>query len=131
MAKIYRVIQIKIELVGLRKCPYDHRLTNESYLSAITGQTFLRVSTYNKMAAANINRHRYGTKVRHCHDAVSYCKLQCDTIRYDIVNRPGLREGDLMLVVVVTFFNHNFVNCKATLIVAIKMYEIKIQYKPK
>jgi len=35
------------------------------------------------------------------------------------------------VVVVVTFFNHNFVNCKATLIVAIKMYEIKIQYKPK
>jgi len=27
----------------------------------------------------------------------------------------------LMIVVVVTFFNHNFVNCKATLIVAIKI----------
>ena len=27
--------------------------------------------------------------------------------------------------VVVTFFNHNFVNCKATLILAIKIYEIK------
>jgi len=26
---------------------------------------------------------------------------------------------------VVTFFNHNFVNCKATLILAIKIYEIK------
>jgi len=25
-------------------------------------------------------------------------------------------------VVVVTFFNHNFVNCKATLILAIKIY---------
>jgi len=37
----------------------------------------------------------------------------------------------LSVLVVVTFFNHNFVNCKATLIVAIKMYEIKIQYKPK
>jgi len=29
------------------------------------------------------------------------------------------------LLVVVTFFNHNFVNCKATLILAIKIYEIK------
>ena len=29
------------------------------------------------------------------------------------------------VVVVVTFFNHNFVNCKATLILAIKIYEIK------
>ena len=28
------------------------------------------------------------------------------------------------VVVVVTFFNHNFVNCKATLILAIKIYEI-------
>jgi len=26
----------KIELVSLRKCPYDHWLTNEAYLSAIT-----------------------------------------------------------------------------------------------
>ena len=26
---------------------------------------------------------------------------------------------------IVTFFNHNFVNCKATLILAIKIYEIK------
>ena len=33
--------------------------------------------------------------------------------------------GLLILVVVVTFFNHNFVNCKAALIVAIKIYEIK------
>jgi len=30
-----------------------------------------------------------------------------------------------IVVVVVTFFNHNFVNCKATLILAIKIYEIK------
>jgi len=27
----------------------------------------------------------------------------------------------MIVVVVVTFFNHNFVNCKATLIVAIKI----------
>ena len=29
------------------------------------------------------------------------------------------------VVVVVTFFNHNFVNCKVILILAIKIYEIK------
>ena len=83
MAKIYRVIQIKIELVGLRKCPYDHRLTNESYLSAITGQTFLRVSTYNKMAA-NINRHRYGTKVRHSPYAFT-TTMPCHTANYNAI----------------------------------------------
>jgi len=33
-------------------------------------------------------------------------------------------------VVVVTFFNHNFVNCKATLILAIKIYEIKYNISP-
>jgi len=31
----------------------------------------------------------------------------------------------LLVVVVVTFFNHNFVNCKATLIWRLKIYEIK------
>ena len=31
----------------------------------------------------------------------------------------------IVTVVVVTFFNHNFVNCKATLILVIKIYEIK------
>jgi len=30
------------------------------------------------------------------------------------------------LVVVVTFFNHNFVNCKATLILAIKMMPLPL-----
>ena len=30
-----------------------------------------------------------------------------------------------VVVVVVTFFNHNFVNCKATLIRRLKIYEIK------
>ena len=34
-------------------------------------------------------------------------------------------EKDNAVVVVVTFFNHNFVNCKATLMLAIKIYEIK------
>jgi len=36
MAKIYRDIKNKIESVSLRKCPYDHRLTNKAYLSAVT-----------------------------------------------------------------------------------------------
>jgi len=35
------------------------------------------------------------------------------------------RELVVVVIVVVTFFNHNFVNCKATLILAIKIYEIK------
>ena len=30
----------------MRKCPYDHRLTNNAHLSAITVQTFLGVFTY-------------------------------------------------------------------------------------
>ena len=34
-------------------------------------------------------------------------------------------SGKDQMIVVVTFFNHNFVNCKATLILAIKIYEIK------
>jgi len=32
---------------------------------------------------------------------------------------------------VVTFFTHNFVNCNATLILAIKNLQNKRQYKPK
>jgi len=32
------------------------------------------------------------------------------------------QAAKLVVVVVVTFFNHNFVNCKATLILAIKIY---------
>jgi len=31
----------------------------------------------------------------------------------------------LSVVVIVTFFNHSFVNCKAALTLASKMYEIK------
>jgi len=36
MAKIYRVIQIKLDQFGLSKCSYYHRLTNKAYLSAVT-----------------------------------------------------------------------------------------------
>jgi len=35
------------------------------------------------------------------------------------------RDVSVIIVVVVTFFNHSFVNCKATLILEIKIYEIK------
>jgi len=44
MAKIYRVIQIKLIQFVSRKCPYDDRPTNEASLRAISQwQTFLRV----------------------------------------------------------------------------------------
>ena len=46
-----------------------------------------------------------------CND-VEYLYTQFIDIIFDIVSRS---------VVVVTFFNHNFVNCKATLILAIKI----------
>ena len=36
----------KIESVSLRKCPYDHRLVNEAYLSAITATNISRSLTY-------------------------------------------------------------------------------------
>ena len=54
----------KIESVSLRKCPYDHWLTNKAYLSAIT-VTNISPSFSHKMAA-KINWHRYGTKLRYC-----------------------------------------------------------------
>ena len=55
----------KIESVSIRKCPYDHWLTNKAYLSAITATSIFRSFTY-KMAAKT-GWHRYGTKLRHCH----------------------------------------------------------------
>ena len=55
----------KTESVILRKCPYDHWLTNKAYLSTITVRNISQSFTY-KMAA-KINWHRYGTKWRHCH----------------------------------------------------------------
>ena len=39
----------KIESVSLRKCQYDHRLTNKAYLSAITVTNIYQSFTY-KMA---------------------------------------------------------------------------------
>ena len=73
MAKICRVMQIKLESVSLRKCPYDHRLANKVYLSAITLKTFFRVFTY-KMAA-KINWHRHGTNLLHYHPMYTQCRL--------------------------------------------------------
>jgi len=40
-------------------------------------------------------------------------------------------EYIVVVVVVVTVFNHNFVNCKATLILEIKNLRNRVQYKPK
>jgi len=75
MAKIYRVIQIKLnQLKKMSIWPYDHWLANNAYLSAISQwQTFIRVFTY-KMAA-KINWRRYGTKLRHCEPM--YTAVQC------------------------------------------------------
>jgi len=42
--------------------------------------------------------------------------------RKDLTTVP---EYYVVVLVVVTFFNHNFVNCKATLIWRLKIYEIK------
>jgi len=39
------------------------------------------------------------------------------------------RTRGVVVVVVVTFFNHNFVNCKATSILEVKNKRNKIQYK--
>jgi len=52
MAKIYRVIQIKLDQLTLTKCPYDQCLTgtNKAYLSAITVTNFSQSFT-NKTAA--------------------------------------------------------------------------------
>jgi len=57
MAKIYRVIQIKVNQLV--------RLSNKAYLSAITVTNIFHIFTYNM--AAKMNWHRYGTKLRQCH----------------------------------------------------------------
>ena len=45
MAKIYRVIRIKLKSVSLRTRLYDRRLTNKAYLCAIT-VTYISQSFY-------------------------------------------------------------------------------------
>ena len=55
----------EMESVNLRKCPYDHQLTNKAYLSATTVASIFHSFTY-KMAAKT-SWYRHGTKLRHCH----------------------------------------------------------------
>ena len=55
----------KLESVSLRKCPHDHWHTTKAHLSALTVASICRSFTY-KMAAKT-GRHRYGTKLHHCH----------------------------------------------------------------
>jgi len=64
---------IKIESVSLRRCPYDHWLTNKAHLSAITVTNISHSFTY-KMAA-KMNWHRYGTKLRHCHHVYRFLAI--------------------------------------------------------
>jgi len=55
----------KIESFGLRERPYDHRLINNAYLSAVTLTNISQSFTYEM--AAQIDWHRNGTKLRHYH----------------------------------------------------------------
>jgi len=81
----------KIESVSLRKCPYDHWLTNKAYLSAITvGLTRIFRSFTYKMAVKT-GWHRYGTKLRHCHRMYSGAHT-CYTEGY-LASRRASTEG--------------------------------------
>jgi len=62
----------KNESVSLRECPYDHRLTNKAYISAITLTKISQSFTY--QMAAEINRHRYGTEL---YDTIRDAILTC------------------------------------------------------
>jgi len=55
----------EMESVNLRKCPYDHQLTNKAYLGTVTITSIFQSFTC-KMAAKT-RWHRYGTKLRYCH----------------------------------------------------------------
>ena len=48
-----------------------------------------------------------------------------------MIIKASMLKVVVVVVVVVTFFNDNFVDCKATLILEIKNLRNKIQYKPK
>ena len=62
MAKIYRVIQIKLDQLTLTKCPYDQWLTgtNKACLSAITvtniSQEFLPIRWRQKSAGTDMEQ---------------------------------------------------------------------------
>jgi len=73
--------------ISLRKCPYDHWLTNKAYLSAITVTGIFRSFTY-KMAPKT-GWHRYGTKLRHCHPMYisarsGYCTELCSALQHHL-----------------------------------------------
>jgi len=55
----------RTEWVSVRKCPYDHWLTNKAFFSAITVINITQSFTY-KMVA-KVDWHGYGTKLCHCH----------------------------------------------------------------
>jgi len=73
MAKIYRVYR----KITLRKCPYDHWLTNKACLSAVTVTNISQSFSYKMAAKVDWNRH--GTKLRHCHPMCS--RFRCATWR--------------------------------------------------
>ena len=58
------------------------------------------------------------SRSRNCEQEIARC---CTTLR----GRRCHSHITVVVVVVVTFFNHNFVNCKATLIWRLKIYETK------
>jgi len=68
------IVLFKWNWISLRKCPYDHWLTNNAYLSVITVTNISKNFTY-KMAA-KINWHKYGTKLRHYHPLYVICLLR-------------------------------------------------------
>ena len=74
MAKIYRVIQIKLNQTVL-KCSHDHRFTDKAYLNAITVTNISR-GFYRQDGVVEINRHRYGTKLRHCHTVYKLVRIR-------------------------------------------------------
>jgi len=61
------VLSNKIDSVSLRKCPYDHWLTNKPYLSAITETNIYKIFLLSYKMAAIISWRRYRTKLRHGH----------------------------------------------------------------
>ena len=73
MAKIYRVIQIKSNQTVL-KCSHDHRFTDKAYLNAITVTNISR--GFYRQDGVKISRHRYGTKLRHCHPVYKLVRIR-------------------------------------------------------
>ena len=59
------------------------------------------------------------------------CKYVTSLFSFLHVNSIRPDASPTVVVVVVAFFDHNFVHCKAALILEIKNLRNKIQYKPK